>query len=301
MRCGIDRPGYDAWVGVGVEVLRYVRALEVEIEVAGARLEIANREHADELKNLRKTVASKDREIRRVGDELKLAVERLGLGSANSSKPPSTDGLGAPKRAVRLATGKRRGGQPRHPFHARALVETVACATVTEHRPEACRGCGAELTGDDPEPLRHQIVELPRPVPRVDEHRLHSLQHEQFLVETLVEVVRAPRGVARQVGSSDSADEESVAGQHEPRINAATKVGDDQACIRRQDGEYASTSSSSTLRCGARTPISSVLPSPHRQRPRWRLLPTMRDLRAGSRLLQQCRMGSRSDQWDGTR
>lgn len=54
-------------------------------------------------------------------------------------------------------------------------------------------------------------------------------KHEQFLVETHVEVVRAPRGVARQVGSSDSADEERVASQHEPRIGAATKVGDDQA------------------------------------------------------------------------
>lgn len=163
-------------MGVGVEVLRYVRALEMEIEAAGVKLEIARLEYADELKNLRKSVASKDREIRRVGDELKLAIERLGLGSANSSKPPSTDGLGAPKRAVRLATGKRRGGQPRHPFHARALVDLAACATVTEHRPEACRGCGEVLTGDDPEPLRHQIVELPRPVPRVDEHRLHSLR-----------------------------------------------------------------------------------------------------------------------------
>ena len=159
-----------------MEVLRYVRALEMEIEAAGVKLEIARLEYADELKSLRKTVASKDREIRRVGDELKLAIERLGLGSANSSKPPSTDGLGAPKRAVRLATGKRRGGQPRHPFHARALVDAAACATVTEHRPKACRGCGAGLTGEDPAPLRHQIVELPRPVPRVDEHRLHSLR-----------------------------------------------------------------------------------------------------------------------------
>ena len=53
MRSGVDRPGYDAWVGVGAEVLRYVRALETEIESAGVKSEIANREHADELKRLR--------------------------------------------------------------------------------------------------------------------------------------------------------------------------------------------------------------------------------------------------------
>ena len=49
-------------------MLRYVRALEIEIVAAGARVEIATREHAEELKSLRMTVASKDREIRRVGD-----------------------------------------------------------------------------------------------------------------------------------------------------------------------------------------------------------------------------------------
>lgn len=188
---------------MGVEVLRYVRALEMEIESVGVEREIARLEHAEELKSLRRGVASRDREIRRLGDELKLAIERLGLGSANSSKPPSTDGPGAPKRAVRRATGKRRGGQPRHPFHARALADAAACATVTEHRPKACRGCGAELTGEDPEPLRHQIVELPRPVPRVDEHRLHSLQCGRCGVVSRATLPEGVRGVGAEVSAPE--------------------------------------------------------------------------------------------------
>src|SRR5437660_364015 len=30
-----------------------------------------------------------------------------------------------------------------------------------EVRPDACRRCGTALAGDDPQPLRHQVLELP--------------------------------------------------------------------------------------------------------------------------------------------
>lgn len=43
------------------------------------------------------------------------------------------------------------------------------------HHPTLCRGCGAALSGDDPEPLRHQVVEIPAIVPFVIEHQLHRL------------------------------------------------------------------------------------------------------------------------------
>ena len=42
-------------------------------------------------------------------------------------------------------------------------------------KPTACRRCGHELAGDDPEPLIHQVAELPRIEPIVDEYRLHRL------------------------------------------------------------------------------------------------------------------------------
>ena len=49
------------------------------------------------------------------------------------------------------------------------------CQEVLPHHPTRCRGCGAALTGDDPEPLRHQVVEIPAIVPFVIEHQLHRL------------------------------------------------------------------------------------------------------------------------------
>jgi len=47
---------------------------------------------------------------------------------------------------------------------------------VEEHRPRQCRHCGEPLSGDDPEPYRHQVVELPPIRPQVEEHRLHQLR-----------------------------------------------------------------------------------------------------------------------------
>jgi transposase len=49
------------------------------------------------------------------------------------------------------------------------IRETVHC------KPTACRRCGHELFGDDPEPLVHQVAELPKIEPIVDEYRLHRL------------------------------------------------------------------------------------------------------------------------------
>jgi len=44
-----------------------------------------------------------------------------------------------------------------------------------EHHPEVCRRCGQLLDGVDPEPLRHQVIEIPPITPVVIEHRLHRL------------------------------------------------------------------------------------------------------------------------------
>ena len=71
--------------------------------------------------------------------------------------------------------GRKRGAQPGHPGHSRKLYPPDACQSTFEHRPEICAHCGEALSGDDPAPYRHQIVELPPMVPMVIEHRLHAL------------------------------------------------------------------------------------------------------------------------------
>ena len=74
---------------------------------------------------------------------------RLGKDSSNSSKPPSSDGLGKPARAERRdaeqTQGRRPGKQPGAPGAHLAQVERPD--EVVEHAPERCGGCGANLAG----------------------------------------------------------------------------------------------------------------------------------------------------------
>lgn len=101
--------------------------------------------------------------------------ERIGRNSRNSSKPPSSDSPGFKPPARRKASGRKRGGQQGHPGAGPELLPIDRVNEVLEHHPDACRRCGTLLQGDDPEPLRHQVIEIPPITPLVIEHRLHRL------------------------------------------------------------------------------------------------------------------------------
>jgi len=103
--------------------------------------------------------------------------EKLRKSSSNSSKPPSSDGPGTPRRKPkqRKRSGKKRGAQPGHPKHDRPLVPVEEVDAVHDVKPEKCASCGGRLRGEDPEPVRHQVTELPVVRPTVTEYRLHAL------------------------------------------------------------------------------------------------------------------------------
>jgi transposase len=106
---------------------------------------------------------------------LKSELARLKKTPQNSSLPPSSQHPHA-KPAPRKSRSKRkRGGQPGHKKHARALIPVEACQEVVTLRPSTCRRCGQELLGHDPAPLRHQVWELPEIKPWVTEYQRHRL------------------------------------------------------------------------------------------------------------------------------
>src|SRR3954447_24951706 len=109
---------------------------------------------------------------------------RLKLNSTNSSKPPSSDPIGFKRRPPAPPSGRKRGGQPGHRRARRRLVPPEKVRTITECRPTDCRRCGHALLGDDPSPLVHQVAELPRIEPLVDEYRLHRLACPRCRVTT---------------------------------------------------------------------------------------------------------------------
>jgi transposase len=98
---------------------------------------------------------------------------RLGQNSTNSSKPPSSDPPHAKPAPPKTPSGKRKGGQPGHPKRTRPDLPPD---TIVELRPGACDRCSHALVGDDPAPLRHQVVEVPPIRPVVTEYRRHRLQ-----------------------------------------------------------------------------------------------------------------------------
>src|SRR3954471_11057631 len=109
---------------------------------------------------------------------------RLKLNSTNSSKPPSSDPIGLKRRPPTPPSGRKRGGQPGHRRALRRLVPPEKVRTITECRPTECRRCGHALVGDDPTPLVHQVAELPKIEPLVDEYRLHRLACPRCKVTT---------------------------------------------------------------------------------------------------------------------
>ena len=115
-------------------------------------------------------------ELTTLATELAQLRERMGRSSRNSSKPPSSDGPGFKPPERRKGSGRKRGGQPGHPGSGPDLlpIEQVG-GEVVEHHPDACRRCGTLLQGEDPDPLRHQVLEIPAIPLTVVEHRLHRL------------------------------------------------------------------------------------------------------------------------------
>jgi transposase len=100
---------------------------------------------------------------------------RLNKTPQNSSLPPSSEHPHAKVAGAKPRSKKRRGGQPGHPKHERALIPVEQCQEVVSCEPTTCRRCGERLAGRDPEPLRHQVWEVPEIKPLVTEYQRHRL------------------------------------------------------------------------------------------------------------------------------
>jgi transposase len=120
---------------------------------------------------------------------------RVGLNPQNSSLPPSTQHPHARPQPPKRKSKKKRGGQPGHEKHERPLIPTEECNKVQPLRPTECRRCSEKLSGSDPEPLRHQVWELPEIKPHVTEYQLHRLECARCGETTCAELpVGVPQG-----------------------------------------------------------------------------------------------------------
>ena len=121
------------------------------------------------IERLEARIAEQDAEIA----ELK---RRLAANSRNSSRPPSSDGLGkkpAPK-SLRKASGRRPGRAKGDP--GGRLEQVSDPDRIVDHRPGACTGCGNDLSDTTGSGFRaRQVFDLPEIRPEVTEYRLHQV------------------------------------------------------------------------------------------------------------------------------
>jgi transposase len=102
--------------------------------------------------------------------------EKVNRNSKNSHSPPASDAAQVEKKKKTKKSSKKRGGQPGHQGHSRDLYPIEECTSITDHYPSHCSCCGEKLTGDDPNPHRHQIIEIPPIQLEIAEHRLRQLE-----------------------------------------------------------------------------------------------------------------------------
>ena len=161
---------------------------------------------------LRQVVEAKDTELGLLRQQVEaLAAQvaelraRLGQNPRNSSKPPSSEGLGKPApKSLRKKSGRKPGrpkGQP-----GATLQMTDHPDEVVSHEPGRCAGCGAGLFGSPVTGAgRRQVVDLPEVIRAlVTEHRIVS---RRCLCGTITSGA-APDGVTAPV-------------QYGPRLSAA--------------------------------------------------------------------------------
>jgi len=119
---------------------------------------------------------------------------RLNQNSSNSSKPPSSDPPWVNRPKKKSPSGKKPGGQEGHPGSTRELLSADEVDAIVDHAPDHCERCGhALIVGNGPDPVRHQVVELPEVKATVTEHRLHACRCERCGATTRA---RWPEGVA---------------------------------------------------------------------------------------------------------
>jgi transposase len=146
------------------------RIAELEAALAARTVELAERDAR---------IAALEEQVAQLVALVEELKAKLSENSGNSGRPPSSDGPGARKgkESQKRKSGKQRGGQKGHPGHRRELLPVEAVDHVVDVYPPACENCHAALPKvPDPEPMRHQVTELPEPKPEVTEFQCHAVE-----------------------------------------------------------------------------------------------------------------------------
>ena len=142
------------------------------MRAANARLRKLLAERDAEIAALRVRVAEAEGLVADLREQVAELAARVGQNSKNSSKPPSSDGLGKPApKSLRKKAGRRPGRPKGQPGVTMAL--TGRPDHVVRHEPPACGKCGTGLAGARQTGMeRRQVTEIPPVKAEVTEHQM---------------------------------------------------------------------------------------------------------------------------------
>ena len=86
----------------------------------------------------------KEQTITALSARVQSLEDQLRKDSHNSSKPPSSDGYQKKPVSLRKPSGKKPGGQPKHPGDTLCLSDNPD--RIIPHTPETCSFCGEGLS-----------------------------------------------------------------------------------------------------------------------------------------------------------
>jgi transposase len=124
---------------------------------------------------LKQEVVTLQEQVAGLEAEVSRLREQINKNSRNSSKPPSSDGPQTPTRPKTESSGRKAGRQKVDHGHGRKLKPPEQVDRIVVRKPDTCQQCGALLLGEDPQPQRHQVSELPKAEPVITEYQRHTL------------------------------------------------------------------------------------------------------------------------------
>jgi transposase len=130
----------------------------------------------DYIRALESRGAALEAVVQRLGATVHDLTERLPQDARTSSRPPSSDPPQAIGRRPRHEpSGRRPGGQPGHEGPTRALVPIERVDVVIPVKPECCSRCQHPWHGEDGQPQRHHVREIPPVKPLVTAYQRQQL------------------------------------------------------------------------------------------------------------------------------
>lgn len=124
---------------------------------------------------LQQQIERQQKQIEQQQKRINQLEEQIGKNSRNSSKPPSSDPPNVKKPPPKEKGKRKQGAQPGHKGHGRKLKPPEEVTRFVVSKPSECEKCGTLLLGEDLQPHRHQVCELPPIEPEIIEYQAHAL------------------------------------------------------------------------------------------------------------------------------